>query len=272
MYVNSKFTDLINTVFSFTAKKLNSIWSESFFAKIINKLIYCSIILLFSISLFAPTEIIGFIAFGVVILTIISLIFDKEKSLILTKWDSFLVAFILFGLVCVFNSHLISYSFKGYSKYSTYFLTYFSFFQYFRYNTVKLKPRILLLFIFSTFQSLIAIYQNYFDFMQVSTWQDASYLNPEEVLSRAYGTLKPYNPNLLSGYLLCIFPLFGIFIADFLTKKNYKLLAFCVIGVLLNILAIFYTGSRSAYLGIITFFIILLTIFYILFKNNSLFY
>ena len=72
-------------------------------------------------------------------------------------------------------------------------------------------------------EALIAVYQNFAGVEQISTWQDSNYINPEDAIARAYGTLKPYNPNLLGGYLLAGIPyLIGI-TAIFLVKKIRKL-------------------------------------------------
>ena len=57
------------------------------------------------------------------------------------------------------------------------------------------------------FESLVAIKQNFLSVSEISGWQDMSRLNPEQVLTRVYGTLKPFNPNLFGGYLVATYHL-----------------------------------------------------------------
>jgi putative inorganic carbon (HCO3(-)) transporter len=83
-----------------------------------------------------------------------------------------------------------------------------------------------------------------------ATWQDLSYVNPENVLTRVYGTLKPYNPNLFAGYLVAgISSILGVGLI--LTKnKNYKLGVPYLFLFLVSLLAVFLTGCRGAYISL----------------------
>ena len=74
-----------------------------------------------------------------------------------------------------------------------------------------------------SYEAIIAIFQNYSGIVEISGWQDTTNLNPEEIVSRAYGTLKPYNPNLLAGYLLCGLSSFIYLILNYLNTKKEKL-------------------------------------------------
>ena len=66
---------------------------------------------------------------------------------------------------------------------------------------------ILIALAFSVFtESIVAIKQNFLSVSEISGWQDMSRLNPEQVMTRVYGSLKPYNPNLFGGYMLAGLP------------------------------------------------------------------
>ena len=87
--------------------------------------------------------------------------------------------------------------------------------------------------------------QNFGAVEEISGWQDMSHLNPEEVMTRVYGTLKPYNPNLFGGYMLSIIPAFLT-----LPFINKKLLPIAVIGGILSCIGLVLTGCRGAYIGL----------------------
>jgi putative inorganic carbon (HCO3(-)) transporter len=115
--------------------------------------------------------------------------------------------------------------------------------------------------------------QNFAGVNEISTWQDVSSLNPEDVMTRVYGTLKPYNPNLLGGYLAACVPcVFGMFAYCLMTQPNsveknqlstinYQpstLLWF--ITALLTSAALFATGCRGAY---VAFMVMLVCMFFV---------
>ena len=101
-----------------------------------------------------------------------------------------------------------------------------------------------------TFESVIGLSQNFIQVGEISGWQDTSRLNPEEVMTRVYGTLQPLNPNLLGGYLVAgISSVFGL-CAYYLHQHNYKRgLVFIILSVLASI-TLFLTGCRGAYIGL----------------------
>ena len=105
-----------------------------------------------------------------------------------------------------------------------------------------------------SFESFVAIFQNYSGVDEISGWQDTTNINPEEIISRAYGTLKPYNPNLLAGYLLAGLSGFVYFILTFLKQNKKRIALGFSILFLINLIAIIDTGCRGAYLGFALFF------------------
>ena len=91
-------------------------------------------------------------------------------------------------------------------------------------------------------------------------WQDVTRLNPEEVMTRVYGTLKPYNPNLFGGYMLSVIPSTLILFFLPLFNKHYKT-ALLGLGIFcLSIVSLVLTGCRGAYIGLF-FELVLLTVF-----------
>lgn len=114
---------------------------------------------------------------------------------------------------------------------------------------------LLIIAAFVSFESFYGIFQNVFGVESISTWQDTSYVNPEDVISRVYGTLKPYNPNLLAGYLIAGFPAVIAITAILFSRKYYKTAALSFAVFLAVILAIFLTGCRGAYLALLVIFL-----------------
>ena len=104
-------------------------------------------------------------------------------------------------------------------------------------------------------ESIYALAQNTFGLENNATWQDLSYVNPENVLTRVYGTLKPFNPNLFAGFLVAgISSILGVGLV--LTKaKNYKLGLPFIFLFLISLLAVFLTGCRGAYISLFIMFL-----------------
>ena len=90
-----------------------------------------------------------------------------------------------------------------------------------------------------------------------------SRLNPEEIMTRVYGSIKPYNPNLFGGYMLSVLPSTLILIFLPLINKHYKTALFGFFCFLLGCAAIIMTGCRGAYLGL---FIELILLFVLTYK------
>ena len=79
-------------------------------------------------------------------------------------------------------------------------------------------------------ETLIGFLQSFLHLDEISTWQDTSGLNPEDVISRVYGTLKPLNPNLFGGYLVCGLPVLIGSVFYFLNRKQFKIALGSLIG------------------------------------------
>ena len=268
--LQSRFLCLINFILINMRKKLHNLLSESFFLKIIDKIIFILILSLFIMSTFCETNILGLIANLIFCLTIFKLLFVNGKKLKISHIGLTLLIYLIFGFISVINSTLFLSSLKGFLKTLTYFGFYFSLCVFLKDNYKKLPLIITLIAFLAFYESIYALFQGFIGVRQISTWQDVSFLNPEEVLTRAYGTLRPYNPNLLGGYLLsCLsFPLTISLWA--LIKKQYKK-AVLFGGLFLTItISIIQTGCRGAYLGLFAFVIALMILSFKFITNNSI--
>ncbi len=248
-FKQSFFLNLINKFFCFTRNLFSQITRDSWFLAKIDYFILFVITLLMISLTFAPANTIGIIAGLGFLALLIKLLTQKGAEFSINPTDIPILAYIALVLLSVAFSDLLIPSIKGFAKVMVYFASYLVFF-----NILKNKPSrsvyflgIIALTAFA--ESLTAIYQNFTGVNALATWQDTTGINPEQLMTRVYGTLKPYNPNLLAGYLIAtLSSAIGMFFLCVYKKKPrlsiVSLLAF--IGILL---AIVFTGSRGAYLG-----------------------
>ena len=244
-------TDKINNFFAKSQEFLRPFVSASLFLQRFDYFILLLMILLFAVSLFANTTIIGLFAGAVIVLTILKLFFIKGQDIEIYPSNLLLIGFLLVCLISTFfSSHLIPSIKTGFLYYFLYIAFYFSMVQFFRFNKNKMVPIIFIIMFLIAFEAGIAVMQSLAPMEVISSWQDTSYVNEEDVLSRVYGTLKPYNPNLLCGYLLVgLSSVFTVGFWSFLLKhKKTFIFSLCVIA--LTLYAIFATGTRSGYLGL----------------------
>jgi len=98
-------------------------------------------------------------------------------------------------------------------------------------------------------ESLIGFYQHINHIQPLATWSDQS-VNPELQMDRIFGTLKPSNPNLLSGFLIpCLAASLGTSLLLFRKKTVLMALGLLVVSALI-LVAIIFTGSRGGFLAI----------------------
>ena len=224
---------MFNSILKFLQDKLNYFYSNSLILQNIDKIILPFILLTFISSMFMNSDYIGFIALIVMFLTFIKFIFCKGQKFEFRAFELFLLIYFMIVIVSLFGSTLFSLSLKGFFKTFVYIGFYFSVSRYLKDNKKHIPLVLGTIAGCITFEALIGIFQSTLHLEQISTWQDTSNLNPEDVISRVYGTLKPLNPNLYGGYLVCGLPVVigGVFY--FLYKKLYKLLLFSVLSCLL---------------------------------------
>lgn len=241
---------LLNKILFNIQNLLSVIYKNSYFLQNIDKLIFVNILLVILMSGFASSDMLGYFAISSILLTFIKLITKPNEKIYLSVSDKFLLIYFLTVLVSVAGSSLLMLSFKGFIKTLTYIGFYLSFINYLKDNRKNLKYFLMAIGIVVIGESIVAIKQNFMSVSEISGWQDVSHLNPEEVMTRVYGALKPYNPNLFGGYMLSALPATLVFVFLPLANKHFKT-ALCGFGIfLLSIISILLTGCRGAYIGL----------------------
>ncbi len=241
---------LLNSLLAFFQKFFINIYDKSVLLKNIDTLIFINILLLIVTSGFMSSDNIAIFAIFVIILSVIKLLTKPREKFIFNLGDLFLLIYFLLVLISVGGSSLFWLSLKGFSKSLVYLGFYVSFIHYLKDNRKNLKYIFITIALVALGESLVALKQNFLSVSEISGWQDISRLNPEEVMTRVYGALKPYNPNLFGGYLLSVLPSSLVLIFLPLINKHKKS---SLIGVSISALiasSILLTGCRGAYLGL----------------------
>lgn len=248
--IESKLIDVKNRFYAYFQNKTENAVKNSFILSNIDGIILFFIGVTLFASTFMQSEHIGAFAIIVVMLTLVKLFTQKGAKVAVTSFDTALIVYFIICFISTFNSTLVPQSVHGFLKTVIYFFYYFCVANYFQTNQSKIKYILMLVALLCCTEGVIAIFQNFGGVEQISTWQDSNYINPEDAIARAYGTLKPYNPNLLGGYLLAGIPYILAAGALFLINKNYKQFYVSIAAFLICALAVFVTGSRGAYLGL----------------------
>lgn len=228
----------LNNILTFFQNKLSPIYDKSFFLQKIDWLIFANILLVILSSTIAPSDYIGYFAIFAIILTCIKLLSKTGERFELTWADKLLLTYFIFVIISVAGSSLLYLSLKGFFKTLTYLGFYVSLVHYFKDNRDKIKYIFLAYATCVTFETLVAFLQNFAAVDEISGWQDTSRLNPEEVMTRVYGTLKPFNPNLFGGYMLACIPS----LITLQKKWGIPIAIFSTIALIL-------TGCRGSYVG-----------------------
>lgn len=242
----------VNNVLGFIHRFTGKIYDNSIILQNLDKAIFAIIIALFVLSTFVSSDMIGYLALGVVLLTFARVIFNKTDNFKCETFEIFLLAFFMLTLVSLAGSTLFHLSLKGFMKTFTYISFYLSVVHHLKYNPKNILPILSTIALCVSTESLVGISQSFSKVDEISGWQDVSNLNPEEVMTRVYGTLQPLNPNLLGGYFVLTIPSVIGLCGYFLYEKRYILSA--IFGVLsaITCTALFLTGCRGAYLGLFT--------------------
>lgn len=242
----------VNNVLGFIHRFTGKIYDNSVILQNLDKAIFAIIIALFILSTFVSSDMIGYLALGVVLLTFARVIFNKTDNFKCETFEIFLLAFFMFTLVSLAGSTLFHLSLKGFMKTFTYISFYLSVVHHLKYNPKNILPILSTIALCVSTESLVGISQSFSKVDEISGWQDVSNLNPEEVMTRVYGTLQPLNPNLLGGYFVLTIPSVIGLCGYYLYEKRYILSV--IFGVLsaITCTALFLTGCRGAYLGLFT--------------------
>ena len=200
----NKFLELIQS-------KSNYLYENSLLLKNIDKLVFLSIILVFVSSTVMSSDFIGFVALISVLLSFIRILIKPNEKIELKTFEIWLLAYFMIVVVSLAGSTLFHLSLKGFLKTFTYITFYLSTAQYLKNNKDKIPYILGTIGLCVSFEAIAGLLQNFAKVSEISTWQDVSNLNPEQVMTRVYGTLKPLNPNLLGGYFVAGIPaLYGI--------------------------------------------------------------
>ena len=242
---------MFNNIFRFTQEKSKFIYDNSLFLQQIDRLIFISVIILFLFATYMPSDVIGFAALITVFLTVIKLLFCPQQKLEGNSFELWLLAYFMIVLISLAGSSMFHLSLKGFFKTFTYMAYYLSVAHYLKNNKNHIPYILGVIGLCVSFEAITGLFQNFSKVSEISTWQDVSNLNPEQIMTRVYGTLKPLNPNLLGGYFVAGIPsLYGL-CAYFLNEKKYK---FSIIFLGLAFLAtvvLFWTGCRGSYIGML---------------------
>ena len=241
---------MFNNILKFSQDKFSYIYNNSLFLQNIDKFILPFILLTFLASTFMQSDSIGFFALIVMFLTVVKIFTKPDEKLSLCGFEIWLVAYFMIVVISLFGSTLFALSLKGFFKTFIYIGFYFSVVQYLKSNKKHIPWLLGAIGFCVGIEVIIGFLQSFLHLEEISTWQDTSNLNPEDVISRIYGTLKPLNPNLFGGYLISGFPVILGSIFYFLNKKYYKIALGSVVLSVLGIYTIFQTGCRGAYLAL----------------------
>lgn len=251
MQNNGLILGAINKVIEVSQNKCSYLWENSFFLKNIDNLIFATIIGVFVLSTFASSDLIGYVGLITLFLTVLKLFVKKGENIEPNLFEIFLIIYFLIVVISLAGSSLFYLSFKGFLKTFTYLGFYFSAVQYYKNNLSKIPMTIFVIALCAASQGIIGIFQNFSQVGEISTWQDVSNINPEDVMTRVYGTLMPYNPNLYGGYLVASLPcIFGSFILGMMDKK-YKMAGSFLTLALITSLSLILSGCRGAYIGFV---------------------
>lgn len=245
---------MFNNILGFSQKKLEYLYNNSLFLQHIDKLILLFIIITFLSSTYMQSDYIGFFALISIFLTIIKLLTKPQSKLEFNSYEIWLILYFMIVVVSLFGSSLFTLSLKGFFKTLIYICFYFSTAKYLKDNITHIWIILGVIACCTFEQGLIGVMQSTMHLDAISTWQDTSNINPEDVISRVYGTLKPLNPNLYGGYLVSGLASILGFIFYFLQKKHYKISILTLFSLFTVLYAILQTGCRGAYLSMLLIF------------------
>ncbi|MBO7672642.1 O-antigen ligase family protein [bacterium] len=228
----------------------SKLFEKSYILQNLDFVIFGAVIALLLGSLTVPSEAVGGGIFAIFVMTLLKILANREKITI-TKTQWWLIVYFLIVFISLCGSSLFSLSLKGFIKTVLYIVFYFSVTNLFKTNIKYAIGTVFVIAAGVILESGISWLQNFSHVEMISGWQDVSNLNPEQIMTRVYGTLKPYNPNLLGGYFVAGLPaVLGCGLILWV-KKYYKLAVIFFIGTFLGTTALIYTGCRGAYLAFI---------------------
>ena len=268
MRTESKIFDFINKILSKIQEKCEFLTKKSFILANIEQLMFVFICLACVCSLFLGNSATAPILCAVGVLYVLTMFLKNGAKLTLNKSSLFLILYLVTAIISTINSTMPHASLTGFSKTVLYMLFFVAVYQYLKLHREKVFLLGGLIGICVSFEIAVAFMQNYLDVMSAATWQDTSRLNPELVLTRVYGTLKPSNPNLLGGYFVVAVPFLWMTTAiNYIEKKNKRFIINFIFSVL-SVPAIFMTGCRGAYLALFAMLLVVALATYDIWKHH----
>jgi len=167
----------------------------------IDKFAFIALLSLLFSAVCSSSDTMGFLALLFSFLVFLKNICKSTKMNFAVHEKALFIYFLIIT-VSLFASTLFSLSLHGFIKTFIYIIFFYSVGLFFKDNSNKIPSIILFVATLMTYESVVAVTQNMGGVVEISGWQDMTNINPEQVVARAYGTLQPYNPNLLAGYLL----------------------------------------------------------------------
>lgn len=253
----------INNVLKFIQNFTRPVYENSVLLKQTDNLIFASILLTFVVSIFLGSDYIGYFALITSALTVVRVLLYPNDEFKVEKFELFLLAYFMLVLVSVAGSTLLHLSLKGFFKTLIYICFYISVVHHLKYHKNHILPILLTIAGCVSFEAIIGLGQSFAKVDEISGWQDMSNINPEDVITRVYGTLLPLNPNLLGGYFVLTIPSLLGLSCYYLSKRNF--ITALIFGglTLLTCWVLFLTGCRGSYIAL---FIILCSAFAISLK------
>lgn len=210
---------------------------------------WCSLLSIFLLSAFASTEVIGaatVASFGLLGIRMLT----RPISWRFTVADGLVMLFFMTALVSTTFSSYSGSSLAGLAKFLVFLAGYWNFRIAIEEREQSLLWMLGLLVLLGVGESLIGLHQYANHIQPLATWQDTA-VNPENQLTRIFGTLKPSNPNLLAGFLIpCLAAGAGLGLSSLAGTRRW-VAGLLLPATLLILIALVLTGSRGSYLAII---------------------
>ncbi|MDX2084683.1 MAG: O-antigen ligase family protein [Candidatus Melainabacteria bacterium] len=176
--------------------------------------------------------------------------------------DAWVVLFFLTAMVATGFSSWWSASVVGFAKFATFLAAYVVFRSMMVQWPASIGFGLAGLLWVGVAESVVGLWQSQQAVDPLATWVDPD-TNPEEQMTRVFGTLQPLNPNLLAGFLLpCLAAALAVVGQPFISAmaqaaSSAAKMRLCARGVALLLLGavvavgLLLTGSRGGYLGLL---------------------
>lgn len=204
---------------------------------------------IFVLATFASTKAIALMVAASLLVLLVRLM-TSPVVFRFTVVDLLVCLFFLTAVVSTFFSTFLASSIVGLAKFGVFFAGYLNFRFLVSDDQRFLQWLLALLVVLGVAESLVGLSQYFGRVQALATWQDPD-TNAELILTRVFGTLKPYNPNLLAGFLIpAVAAGFGLSLRA-LTLRRWFLAILLGMMAMLILVCLVLTGSRGGYLAII---------------------